>query len=110
MEKFKSKKSTHEISFSVFDVLYYKGKKVTQLTLLQRKELLDKIIPHNMPLLNKIQWMRGNGIAYFELVKNMGLEGIVLSIYITMNKILMYIIRKIYTYKHKVIHINTEES
>lgn len=77
MERFRSKKSPHEISFTVFDVLYYKGEKVTGLSLLQRKELLEKVIPQDTPLLTKVQWTRGNGVAYFNLVKEMGLEGIV---------------------------------
>lgn len=77
MERFRSKKSPHEISFTVFDILYYKGEKVTSLSLLQRKELLEKVIPHDTPLLTKVQWTIGNGVAYFNLVKDMGLEGIV---------------------------------
>lgn len=79
MERFRSKKAPHEVSFSVFDLLYYNKEKVTHLPLLERKELLEEVIPEDNPCLNKVKWIEGNGIAYFDLVKQHDLEGIVLK-------------------------------
>lgn len=79
MERFRSKKSQHAISFSVFDILYSNHEKVTGLPLLERKELLRDVVPDDTPLLNKVQWVRGSGIQYFELIKERDLEGIVLK-------------------------------
>jgi DNA ligase 1 len=70
----------HEpVSFLVFDVLYYKGAKVTHLPLYERKEILDRIIPVNSPLLSKVMSIESNGIALFNLIKEQNLEGIVLK-------------------------------
>jgi DNA ligase-1 len=77
MERFMSKKSGHQISFCVFDIIYYNGEKITNLPLLERKELLEKVIPEDTPLLNKVKWVEGNGVQYFDLIKQHELEGIV---------------------------------
>lgn len=78
MERFKSKKSGHLVQFCVFDIIYFEGKKVADLPLLKRKELLmglkmdhKRIVP--------VQWLEGNGIPYFNAVKDRDLEGIVLK-------------------------------
>ncbi len=78
MERFQSKRSEHTIQYCIFDVLYHKGEKVTHLPLLQRKELLDSLV-ENEKHISKVQWLHGNGRAYFDLVKQNGLEGIVLK-------------------------------
>lgn len=76
MQRFQSKKSEHNIQYCVFDVIYHKGQKVTHLPLHERKELLEEIV-EDSNLICKVKWMYGNGPAYFELVKQQGLEGIV---------------------------------
>lgn len=77
MERFQSTKSMYKVVFTVFDILYYEGEKVTHFPLVERKVLLEKVIPEDLPLITKVQWMYGNGVAYFELIKQHGLEGIV---------------------------------
>ncbi|MGE8207281.1 hypothetical protein ACQKP0_22585 [Heyndrickxia sp. NPDC080065] len=47
MERFKSKKSFHEITYCVFDILYYNCEKITHRPLLERKEILSQIIPED---------------------------------------------------------------
>jgi DNA ligase 1 len=79
MERFKSRKSRHSISFSVFDIIYFNSKKITSLPLLERKEILKEVITEDSSLLNKVQWIRGNGVQYFDLIKQHDLEGIVLK-------------------------------
>lgn len=76
MERFQSKKSELTIQYCVFDVLYYNGQNVTHLPLYERKKRLDKIV-EDTDMICKVRWMYGNSPAYFELVKQQGLEGIV---------------------------------
>jgi DNA ligase 1 len=77
MERFMSSKSEHQISFTVFDIIYFNNEKITSLPLLERKALLEKAIPEDSTLLNKVQWTEGHAEQYFELIKQHGLEGIV---------------------------------
>jgi DNA ligase 1 len=79
MERFQSTKSQHPIQYCVFDIVYYEGQKVTHLPLLERKELLNKVLPKGNPSIVLVQWILGNGIAYFNLVVENSLEGIVLK-------------------------------
>ncbi|MDQ0859696.1 hypothetical protein [Bacillus sp. V2I10] len=75
MERFQSKKSNHHIQFCVFDIVYFKGERVN-LTLYERKTLLDEVL-NDSPSICKSQWLYGNAAAYFDLVQQNGLEGIV---------------------------------
>lgn len=79
MERFTSKKSKHQIQFCVFDIIYLHGKRVSSLQLLERKALLEDVIPPNHPYITTVKWMRGNATAYFDLVRENHLEGIVLK-------------------------------
>ncbi len=67
------------VSFVVFDILYYKGEKVTRLPLYERKEILDVIIPVNTPVLSKVMSVNSNGTTLFKLIEEQNLEGIVLK-------------------------------
>ncbi|MCM3527861.1 hypothetical protein M4D56_01965 [Cytobacillus oceanisediminis] len=78
MERFQSRSSNHHIQYCVFDVIYRKGEKLTHLPLIERKDILESLI-HNDQYFAKVQWMFGNGEAYFDLVKQHELEGIVLK-------------------------------
>ncbi len=78
MERFMSRKSEHSIQFCVFDVIYHEGNKVTHLPLLERKELLESLVDNDEHIA-KVQWVHGNGPVYFDIVKQNGLEGIVLK-------------------------------
>jgi len=77
MERFLSNKCKHQISYSVFDIIYYKGEKIAHLPLLDRKEILNQVILEDSPLLNKVRWIEGNAEQYFGLIKQHELEGIV---------------------------------
>ena len=68
------------VTFCAFDVIYHKGKKkVSHLPLSERKKILDNILPEDLPLINKVLSIQGNGKALFDLVKQQNLEGIVLK-------------------------------
>ncbi|MFO1442904.1 ATP-dependent DNA ligase [Bacillus sp. Bva_UNVM-123] len=79
IERLKSKKSQHKITFCVFDILYSENKRVTYMPLLDRKEILSQAIPVDSSLLTKTKWTLGKGESYFDLVKQLDLEGIVLK-------------------------------
>jgi DNA ligase-1 len=78
MERFQSKNSFTPIQFCVFDVIYYKGKKVAHLSLIERKELLKSFLPQNDEVV-LVQWIEGNAEASFKLVQEQDLEGIVMK-------------------------------
>ncbi|GAB6152905.1 RNA ligase family protein [Desulfosporosinus burensis] len=67
------------VTFCVFDVVYFKGKKVNHLPLSERKEILNDILPEDLQLINKVPSIEGNGKALFNLVIKQQLEGIVLK-------------------------------
>jgi DNA ligase-1 len=77
MERFMSNKSGHQISYCVFDIIYFNGEKITNLPLIERKAILEEVILEDTPLLNKVKWIEGNAQQYFELIKQHELEGIV---------------------------------
>ncbi|MBY0144327.1 ATP-dependent DNA ligase [Neobacillus niacini] len=82
MSRFMSKRNILEdgtLSYVVFDIIKYKGKSVTRLPLIERKQLLDEIIPTDTGLFAKVKYLEGHGAAYFDLVQQQGLEGIVLK-------------------------------
>lgn len=77
LQRFKTRKCDHSISYSVFDIIYSDNKNISQLPLLERKDILSSTIMEDTSLLNKVQYTVGNGIPYFELTKQHNLEGIV---------------------------------
>ncbi|MFP5109665.1 ATP-dependent DNA ligase [Neobacillus sp. C211] len=83
MSRFQSKRNNLEencsLSYVVFDVIQYKGKSVSSLPLMDRKQLLDEIITQDTSLVAKVKYIEGYGTAYFDLVRQQGLEGIVLK-------------------------------
>lgn len=82
MSRFMSKRNVIEngtLSYVVFDVIQYKCESVTKLPLTERKQLLDEIITQDTSLVTKVKYIEGHGSAYFDLVQQQGLEGIVLK-------------------------------
>lgn len=76
--RFLSRKNKTPVTFCAFDILRYKGIDVTGLTLLKRKELLDKAFIENENY-KKIKVFEGNAVDYFEQVRGRGLEGIIMK-------------------------------
>ncbi|MEH7505144.1 ATP-dependent DNA ligase [Neobacillus drentensis] len=79
MSRFMSSKDKSRISFVAFDVIQYEGTRVTNLPLLERKEILAELVPNDSSLIAKSLFIEGHGEAYFEAIKAQGLEGIVLK-------------------------------
>ena len=66
-----------ELVYYVFDVLYIDGKSVQDKTLLERKALLKKILPANNYTIKYCDHIVQNGIAFFDVVKKAGMEGVI---------------------------------
>lgn len=68
MERFQSRRSEHHVTFCAFDILYYDHDSVMYLPLIERKELLKRILPQH-PHAAYVQHIVGRGLDYFALVK-----------------------------------------
>ncbi|WP_434510100.1 ATP-dependent DNA ligase [Desulfitobacterium sp. AusDCA] len=67
------------VTYCAFDVLYYKGKSITHWPLLDRKKLLEELIPDENQSLVKVRYITGQGKALFDACCAQDLEGIVLK-------------------------------
>lgn len=74
--KIKLAAKEYPASYVAFDIIYYKNKLVIDLPLMERKELLDKVV-EDSAFFCKSQFIEQNGIALFDAAKTQGLEGIV---------------------------------
>lgn len=66
-----------KLVYYVFDVLYYQGYDLTTLPLLERKAILEKILPKNHPSIRYSDHIQGNGEKVFKKAAKLGFEGIV---------------------------------
>lgn len=64
------------VCFTAFDIVYCSDKQITDLPLMERKELLFDSIKENSTIAIS-RHIENNGIAFFDLAKKKGLEGIV---------------------------------
>ncbi len=62
--------------YYVFDLLFFDGHDLTNLPLLRRKELLKKILP-SAKHIKFSDHVRKEGVLFFQVVKEKGLEGII---------------------------------
>ena len=64
------------VHFFVFDILRYKGKDCRELLLMERKELLERVLTANQ-FISPLMRVEGDGVSLFEAIKEKKLEGIV---------------------------------
>jgi|WetSurMetagenome_2_1015567.scaffolds.fasta_scaffold20392_2 bifunctional non-homologous end joining protein LigD len=69
------KARTGHLLYYVFDILYLNKHDLTNMPLLQRKELLKQILPKD-PYIRLSDFVRKGGVAFFRAAKKQGLEGI----------------------------------
>jgi bifunctional non-homologous end joining protein LigD len=65
-----------ELIFYVFDILWYEGKDLTGLPLIDRKAILQAVLPKN-PNIKASDYFLESGTKFFETAKSLGLEGII---------------------------------
>jgi bifunctional non-homologous end joining protein LigD len=70
------KTGSGHLLYYVFDLLYFQGHDLTSLPLLRRKELLKKILP-SVPKIRFSDHVWQDGILFFAVAKEKGLEGII---------------------------------
>jgi bifunctional non-homologous end joining protein LigD len=70
------KSGNGHLLYCVFDLLHFQGHDLTGLPLLERKELLKKILPP-VPNLRFSDHVWNEGVLFFNVVKEQGLEGII---------------------------------
>jgi bifunctional non-homologous end joining protein LigD len=75
IQNYKSTQSL-PIQFIVFDCLKLKGKDLTKMKLVERKEILKSIIPES-DILKYCDHVEGEGIALFEQARKINLEGVI---------------------------------
>nr|WP_251028856.1 ATP-dependent DNA ligase [Bacillus sp. ISL-18] len=79
MSRFMSSRDITPITFVAFDVIQHKGERITNLPLLERKEVQAEIVKNDTSLIAKTQFIEGHGEAYFDAIKEQALKGIVLK-------------------------------
>lgn len=63
--------------FTAFDIIYYDGKSLIDLPLEKRKKLLQSVVKKETNEFAISRYIEYSGIAFYELAKQQGLEGIV---------------------------------
>jgi DNA ligase D-like protein (predicted ligase)/DNA ligase D-like protein (predicted 3'-phosphoesterase) len=75
LQNYQKSRSGH-LLYYVFDLLYFQGHDLTNVPLLRRKELLKKILP-SLPKIRFSDHVWAEGVLFFKVVKEKGLEGII---------------------------------
>lgn len=65
-----------ELVFYVFDLLWYKGKDLRELTLIERQAILSDILPADNDQIRQSKVFNVGGTDFFKAAQKMGLEGI----------------------------------
>ena len=66
-----------ELVYYIFDVLWYNGKSLVDLPLLQRQAILKEVIPTDDDRIRLSKVFAVSGIAFYKASERMGLEGII---------------------------------
>ena len=66
-----------ELVYYMFDLLWFEGKNLMSLPLLQRQAILEKVIIPQEDTIRQSKVFHADGIAFFEAAEKMGLEGII---------------------------------
>ncbi|GAE24982.1 DNA ligase [Halalkalibacter wakoensis JCM 9140] len=81
MKRYMSNQVLREIpvQYVAFDIMFYNGKQITTFPLIKRKSILSQVIPTDTISIVTSQWIEGNSKSYFQVIKDYGLEGIVVK-------------------------------
>jgi len=75
LQNYRTSGSGH-LLYYVFDLLHFQGHDLTGLPLIRRKEFLKKILPQ-APKIRFSDHVRGEGVLFFRVARDKGLEGII---------------------------------
>ncbi len=76
LQQWRSEADGH-LAFYVFDILWLDGKDLTQLPLVERREVLRSVIPPEHDSIKLSEVFDADGKHFFELADKLGLEGII---------------------------------
>jgi bifunctional non-homologous end joining protein LigD len=76
LQSFAKKGKKADLRLYVFDLLWYDGKDYTQLPLLERKKILQSILPEDDTVIKFSEHILGDGKAFFDVALGKGLEGV----------------------------------
>jgi len=75
LQNWKSEADGHLVYY-VFDILWYQGKNLMELPLVQRQAILKEILPTDDDRIRQSQSFATSGIEFFDAASRIGLEGI----------------------------------
>jgi len=75
LQNWKSEADGHLVYY-VFDILWYQGKNLMELPLVQRQAILKEILPTDDDRIRQSQSFATSGIEFFDATSRIGLEGI----------------------------------
>lgn len=76
LQNFAQKGKPVELAYYVFDLLWYNGRDLRALPLVERKNILHGILPKKLDTIRYSDHIRGDGTAFFRASTDAGLEGI----------------------------------
>ncbi len=76
LQNFATRGEATRLEYYVFDILWLDGKDLTDLTLLERKAILQSILPEDDVVIKYSDHIEEKGKEFFKLATNRGLEGI----------------------------------
>ncbi len=76
LQNFATRGEATHLEYYVFDILWLDGKDLTDFTLLERKAILQSIMPANDAVIKYSDHIEEKGIEFFKLATSRGLEGI----------------------------------
>jgi len=76
LQNWRSEADGHLV-FYVFDILWYEGKNLMELPLVQRQAILKEILPTDSDNIRQSKAFNASGIEFFHAAEKMGMEGII---------------------------------
>ncbi|MBS0286951.1 MAG: DNA ligase D [Proteobacteria bacterium] len=77
MQNVLKEKLAFPMVYYVFDIIFYQGKNVSSLTLLERKKILENIIPKKGGVIRFSEHIQGDGQSVYDNACALGFEGII---------------------------------
>ena len=66
-----------QLIYYLFDIIWYEGQDLKELPLIERREILKRIVPNNDDTIRISESFKENGVDFYNAAYEMGLEGII---------------------------------